>query len=1138
MPPHALPQIFHQARTALAGTFNLKVLLRFSVVYRSAISSWPAAALLAFALAVTLPAAEAGKKLFDLPVGAAEQSLKAFAAQSGLEVLFVTDVTQGVRTNEVKGEFTPRQALDRLLAGTNLVVSENKATGALKIRQPEPGPNGGGAASSSAPSVADEIRSSATSPRQSEDGQRGVVNMSPFVISSEGDDGYRAANTLAGSRMNTSLLVTPAAISVLTKELLDDIGAKKTEDFLRYAMSSDHDGSTEALGSASQNFDVRVKIRGFSDNTITRDYFPFARLSSDRFNIERVDLNRGPNSILYGIGSPGGVINSSSKQASIGGSQKSLSLSFGSFSKKRAEMDLAFPMAGKKLALRVNTLVEDRLGWADFEFLKQKGLALASTFRPFKGTNLRAGYETVDRRQLIPRIFPSWDLGGTRWIAAGAPLAGNPLLPGTNPDPTLLRTRTTPNVIFAPQLRAQPFRISTGGADMRPDLPGTQTTGFWETVPGAASPVAGTVDDPFIRSMVPERANLTGPGATSNNDYQVGSVFLEQRLGPVSLEVAGASLLWRRHVKFTQATGLIGDPNPVLPGAYYANGDSTVTGGANPGTLLPDIGALNPQAGGLYVEGNAQQTRLRGQERHARVTLGYEADFTRRSPWFGRHQLAALWQKSKSLSGNEHSREYNSTPGNSQLIESGTNVIIRRTYVDFRSASGTRGALDPWAHPIPTSTGVTGQLINFNRNPDSTTDLDTRILAGQSSFFGQRLVLTGGYREDVQKTNTAVSGAQRWPQSVQLYQGHDDVFDPARRLVFSGHTTTSGFVLLPWPWLGLVYNQANSILPQANLDIFMRPVGKRVGEGRDYGIRLSPLGGRLSVNANVYQTDDTNRAFDGLTNRTLAVPALNAILSTMAMLGQRLPPQLIDARLTQLHQQFNDRATYSGDGVEVEAVGRITKGWSLSANYSRNNVKLDNPGSILNGFHGEMKGTWDGNMTPFHETPSNVAEFVRQRDNTPGRDFNLNPATFNDAYDYVGEVLQLVNRQQGQNPLQHVTDSFNMFSSYRFGDGHSRWWRKLRVGVGGNYRSAPVIGYDASRENSPIFGKSTILVNAMLGRKFPLGSRRSLDVQLNVDNILGEDELLPYSATAPGRIVRYILPRVRRTWELRMSVDL
>ena len=91
-----------------------------------------------------------------------------------------------------------------------------------------------------------------------------VVNLSPFIVSTEGDEGYRAANTLSGTRMNASLLHTPAAVSVLTKEFLDDIGAENVMDMLKYALNSEHERS-DPSGGVQQAFDVRATVRGFTE---------------------------------------------------------------------------------------------------------------------------------------------------------------------------------------------------------------------------------------------------------------------------------------------------------------------------------------------------------------------------------------------------------------------------------------------------------------------------------------------------------------------------------------------------------------------------------------------------------------------------------------------------------------------------------------------------------------------------------------------------------------------------------------------------------------------------------------------------------------------------------------------------------
>jgi hypothetical protein len=72
-------------------------------------------------------------KAFNLPPDIAENSLKKFSEQSGLEVVFATETVGKIRTNAVKGEYAAREAMNRLLAGTGLVVAENLRTRALLV---------------------------------------------------------------------------------------------------------------------------------------------------------------------------------------------------------------------------------------------------------------------------------------------------------------------------------------------------------------------------------------------------------------------------------------------------------------------------------------------------------------------------------------------------------------------------------------------------------------------------------------------------------------------------------------------------------------------------------------------------------------------------------------------------------------------------------------------------------------------------------------------------------------------------------------------------------------------------------------------------------------------------------------------
>lgn len=104
----------------------------------------PWLALLGTLLWAALPAAEeAARRHYDIPAGAAVVTLKRAAHQGGLEIVYSAAVVEGVQTQPVAGEFTPREALERMVAHTPLKLFPDPWTGALSIlrsSEPEPRP--------------------------------------------------------------------------------------------------------------------------------------------------------------------------------------------------------------------------------------------------------------------------------------------------------------------------------------------------------------------------------------------------------------------------------------------------------------------------------------------------------------------------------------------------------------------------------------------------------------------------------------------------------------------------------------------------------------------------------------------------------------------------------------------------------------------------------------------------------------------------------------------------------------------------------------------------------------------------------------------------------------------------------------
>src|SRR5262245_37349482 len=133
--------------------------------------------------------------------------------------------------------------------------------------------------------------------------QKEVIELSPFVVSGEQDRGYQAANTLAGTRLKTPLKDIGSAVSVMTKELFEDLGATDAASILSYGLSTEvsgvHGNFADGLGSNSQgtraeqdlqrtNPQGSQRIRGLASASLTRSFF-LTDIPFDSYNTDRID---------------------------------------------------------------------------------------------------------------------------------------------------------------------------------------------------------------------------------------------------------------------------------------------------------------------------------------------------------------------------------------------------------------------------------------------------------------------------------------------------------------------------------------------------------------------------------------------------------------------------------------------------------------------------------------------------------------------------------------------------------------------------------------------------------------------------------------------------------------------------------
>lgn len=82
---------------------------------------------------------DSATRTFDVPAGDAHITLKQFAQQARLELLYSAREIEGTRTNPIKGDFTPREALSKMLNGTKLIATPGRNRGAVAVtRAPDP----------------------------------------------------------------------------------------------------------------------------------------------------------------------------------------------------------------------------------------------------------------------------------------------------------------------------------------------------------------------------------------------------------------------------------------------------------------------------------------------------------------------------------------------------------------------------------------------------------------------------------------------------------------------------------------------------------------------------------------------------------------------------------------------------------------------------------------------------------------------------------------------------------------------------------------------------------------------------------------------------------------------------------------
>lgn len=543
-----------------------------------------------------------------------------------------------------------------------------------------------------------------------------VIVLTPFTVDASRDTGYYAENTLAGSRLRTNIGDLAAAITVVTKQQLEDTASLDINDVFRFEASTEGSGSYTPVvtdrgtmkdtvagytlgndGGTTTNAQSN-RVRGLGAPDAAMNFYATSnRIPFDSYNTQSVEINRGPNSMLFGLGTPSGIVNQTTAQAAVNKDTNTVVFRTDSNGTARGSIAINRTLIKDKLAVYFAMLYDNK----QFErrpsydlFRRQYG---AITYRPFQKTIIRAFAENYINNANRPNALTPRDFV-TPWLQAGRP-AYDPIARTI----TKLDTNQVygPYVLYGNSPGRDPL-IPVGAAG----LTSTTSPGYLTGIgfESGARPVQridnGNAVDYFQRQLQFYRPAYANPALTLPTPTTIGYVLNDPRYAVADRQWSGSAALpaptttlnglpatygswqnpgitdqsiydWTKYNTLqsnfaeTKARNYnIEVEQQILENLYLSAGwfqqkiDSnenysiSQTTGA---TVQIDTnvnlvtGGKNPYFGLPYLTDSAPDTfKVPETTDNYRIMLAYDLDLTKRNnwvKWFGRHRFLAMWSE-------------------------------------------------------------------------------------------------------------------------------------------------------------------------------------------------------------------------------------------------------------------------------------------------------------------------------------------------------------------------------------------------------------------------------------------------------------------------------------------------------------
>jgi iron complex outermembrane receptor protein len=318
------------------------------------------------------PSANSESRNYNITAQPLYSALSALAEQSGVQFVYNSELVRGIESSGVSGQYSLETALKRVLTGSGISYRFNSGNTVTLHK-----------------SAALEPQSAATMPAVT------VLGTALYDVTDPYDKSYSVTNSSTATKTDTPIMETPVSIQVVPRAVMNDQKSVTIKDALENISSV---RPQPTLGN-----DVGFLVRGFRQPKFFRNGLVANGTNAnfpsyfDTANLERLEVLKGPASVLFGRIEPGGLINLTTKRP-LETPYVSVEQQFGSYDFYRTQWDATGPATKDgKLLYRFNGSQLNSNSYRDFIF-KDRTMADGSiTWRPTDATDFTVEVEGIDQ---------------------------------------------------------------------------------------------------------------------------------------------------------------------------------------------------------------------------------------------------------------------------------------------------------------------------------------------------------------------------------------------------------------------------------------------------------------------------------------------------------------------------------------------------------------------------------------------------------------------------------------------------------------------------------------------------------------------------------------------------------------------